>query len=257
MFPFIANKFEDIDGFINIAENILKKEENDLYAFALLASIIIKRHSEVSRILKKDIVVKRIVDLLLHKLEISDKNIDRITYIKTIDNLNLFYNQSVKKIFLSIATNRSLDSGVRVAAVQALTGITDEIIKNRFLEILKNESEDIIIRYAAFKSVVMSRPTVKQWNIIHSVNDTEIGNYIKTFIRNLKKSSNPNRNIILTNNTQLFEDSLLHSLKMSQNMEYTYHRVTIETDVIYQKGSIIPTLLNFNVWIPDRGKFIE
>ncbi len=257
MFP-LANKFEDIDGFINNIENILKKEEKilDLHAFALSASFIIKKHWEMNRIPKEDILIKRIVDLLLNKLEISDKNIDRITYIKTIDNLNLFYNESVKKIFLSITTNRSLDSVVRIAATQALTGITDEIIKNRFLEILKNESEHIIIRYAAFKSVVMSRPTVKQWNIIHSVNDAEISNYIKTFIRNLKKSSNPNRNIILTNMTQLFEDPLLYSLKMSQNIEFTYQRATLETDVIYEKDSIIPTLLNFNVWIPDRGKFI-
>jgi hypothetical protein len=256
LFPLIAKKFEDIDGFINITENILKKEENDLYAFALSASFIIKKYWEVNRIPKKDIVVKRIVDLLLDKLEISDKNIDRITYIKTIDNLKLFYNQSVKKVFLSIATNRSLNSGVRVAAIQSLTGITDEITKDRILQVLKNESEDIIIRYAAFKSVVMSRPTVKQWNIIHSVNDSEIGNYIKTFIRNLKKSTNPNRNIILNNMTQLFEDPLLFSLKVSQNIEFTFQKATFETDMIYEKGSIIPTLLNFNVWIPDRGEFI-
>ncbi len=255
MFPFIGKKCEYIDGYINNIVNNLKKEENDP-EYAFWASFIIKKHCEVNRILKEDIIVKRIVDLLLHKLEISDKNIDKITYIKTIDNLNHFYNQSVKKIFLSITTNRSLDLGVRVAAVQALTGITDEIIKDCFLKILKNESQDIIIRFAAFKSVVMTRPTVKQWNIIHSVNDAEIGNYIKTFIRNLKKSSNPNRKIILTNMTQLFEDPLLHSLKINQNIEFTYQRATFETDVIYRKGSIIPTLLNFNVWIRDRGKFI-
>lgn len=86
-----------------------------------------------------------------------------------------------------------------------MTGITDEIIKDRLLQILKDKTEDIIVCYAAFKSVVMSRPIPKQWDIIHSVDDAKIRNFIKTFIRNVKKFSNLDRNMILANMTQQFE----------------------------------------------------
>jgi hypothetical protein len=51
----------------------------------------------------------------------------------------------------------------------------------------------------------MSRPTPKQWDIIHSVDDAKIRNFIKTFIRNVKKFSNLDRNMILANMTQQFE----------------------------------------------------
>jgi len=257
LFSFIVNKLEQIDGFIDVAEKVLKKEANYLYSQALIDSFFIKKHREVRIIWEEDIVISRIVDLLLNKLENCDKNIEKLTYLKAIDNLSPICSKSVKKHFLRMATNISLDSGVRVAVVQALTGVTDEIIKDRLLEILKDVTEDIIVRYAAFKSVVLSRPTAKQWDIIHFVDDAEIGNFIKTFTRNVKRSSNPNRNKILTNFTHQFEDILLHSFQMNQNIEFTYQRATLEIDMIYQKGSIIPALLVYNVWIPDEGKFIQ
>lgn len=257
MFLFIAKKLEQIGKFIDITENMLKNEANYLYSLALDASFVIKKHREVRIIREEDIVISRIVDLLLNKLENCNKNIEKLTYLKAIDNLTPISNKSIKKHFLRMATNISLDSGVRVAVIQALTGITDEIIKDRLLEILKDVTQDIIVRYAAFRSIVMSRPTAKQWDIIHFLDDAEIGNFIKTFTRNVKKSSNPNRNKILTNFTHQFEDIPLHSFRMNQNIEFTHQRATLEIDTIYQKGSIIPALLVFNVWIPDEGKFME
>jgi hypothetical protein len=204
-------------------------------------------------------VLKSILDRLRYNLEHTEKSFEKISYIKFMGNLiprNCLFQESNKQIFLNMATNKSLDTGVRLAAVQVLNGMTDEIIKDRLLDILKQKNEDIDIRYAAYKSVVMSGPTAKQWNIIHSVNDPEIGNYIKTHIRNLRKSSNHNRKKILTTNTLEFENPPSYSSGMNQNIEFSYRGATIETDVIYSKGSMIPSLLNFNVWIPDKGKKI-
>jgi len=153
-----------------------------------------------------------------------------------------------------MATNKSLDTGVRLAAVQVLDGMKDEIIKDRLLDTLKQKNEDIAIRYAAYKSVVMSGPTAKQWNIIHSVNDPEIGNYIKSHITNLKKSSNPNRRKILDQNAPEFEEPSFNSFGITRNIEFSYRGATIEADVIHPKGSTVPSLFNFNVWIPVYGK---
>jgi hypothetical protein len=110
---------------------------------------------------------------------------------------------------------------------------------------------------SAYKSVVMSSPTAQQWETIRSVNDAKIANYIKTHIRNLKNSLNPNRRKILDQNAGEFEEPSfdLNFFGVTRNMEFPYRGATIEADVIHPKGSTVPSLLNFNVWLPVYGKF--
>jgi hypothetical protein len=252
LFSLIALKSKPSEQTINSLVPLLESKEVSR-PLILGISLLIKSYCEKNSDCEKSTVIKRSVDAILQKLQHYDCNLERITSIKAIDNINPKSDESVKKNMMTIATNKSSDAGVRVAAIQALTGMTDNSIKDQLLEILREESEDVDVRVAAYKSVVTSSPTAQQWETIRSVNDAKIANYIKTHISNLKKSSNPNRRKILDQNAPEFEEPPFNSLAITRNMEFSYRGTTIETDVIHPKDSPVPSLLNFNVWLPVYG----
>jgi hypothetical protein len=253
LFSLIALKSKPSEQTINVLVPLLESKEVSR-PLILGISLLIKSYCEKNSDCEKSAVIKRSINAILQKLQHSDCNLERITSIKAIDNINPKSDESIKNIMMTIATNKSSDAGVRVAAIQALTGMTDNSIKDQLLEILREESEDVDVRVAAYKSVVMSSPTAQQWETIRSVNDAKIANYIKTHIRNLKKSSNPNRRKILDQNALEFEEPSFNSFGITRNMEFSYRGATIEADVIHPKGSVVPSLLNLNVWLPVHGK---
>ena len=196
--------------------------------------------------------VKKTVNALVNKVKTTDSNLQRIAAIKALDNIRPKTDDNVKTSLLDLAQKSDADSGVRIAAIQALQRIADDNIRQKLIEILLKDNEPTEVRITAYRSAVLSGATAQQLETIKSENDPQIQNYIRTHIKSLKKS--PNRSRVLPENAPVFEEPKNTGLGVTRNIQWPIKNVTLEMNVIHPKGSIVPNLYTFEVWFPVGGK---
>jgi len=254
LFSLISLRAKPTEQTINALIPLLESKET-ARPLLLGISLMIQKFCEKNNECEKIPAVKRSIDALLNKLQNSDCNLEKITSIKAIDNIGPKSDESVKKSLIDSVINKKSDSGVRVAAIQALTRMSDENIRKNLMDVLKDDSDEVDVRISAYKSVVTSGATPEQWEEIQSIKDAKIETYVRTHVSNLKKSQNPNRLKILPPNAPDFQQPTGSSFGITRNLEFSYKGATIEADFIHPKGSHIPQLLTLNVWLPVHGIF--
>jgi len=210
--------------------------------------------------------VKQAIEALIERITNSQNPIDRIAYIKAIDNINPVENEKAKQKLQEIASNSRNKAGVRVAAINALHSMIDYNSRQQLLAIFKDQSEQNEIRIAAYKTIVMSgsdSQTLEQIKQqINSESNGDIRHYVRSHQKNLRDSSDPHKRDVLPSNAPHFSEPS-YDWRKSRNYEVSYLSeainlgATLETDVIFPKNSQIPRSLTFNVSIPAFGKELQ
>ena len=216
----------------------------------LSTSLMIRNYCKKTEECLKSPAVKKAIEALLKKLEETDCNLEKITAIKALDNIRPKLDESVKNQLLQWAQNSGADSGIRVAAIQALQRLADDSVRQKLNEILLKDNEPTEVRITAYRAVVLSGATPQQLETIKSVSDSQIQNYIRSHIKNLKKSS---RNSLLPTNAPDFEEPKNTGLGVTRNSGLSYKNISMEVDIIHPKGSLIPSLYTFGIWFPVGG----
>jgi len=216
-------------------------------------SLMVRNYCKKSDSCETAPAVKKIIDTLVKKLRESDCEIERTTIVKALDNIRSA-GQPAKEALLEKATKSDEDSGVRVAAIQALQRTGDDTVRQKLVELVLKDSEPNEVRTTAFRAVVLSgAATQDQWDAINTVSDPLIQNYVRTHVKALRQSTNANRKKLAEKATNIPEPKS-SGFGVSRNVEWSYRGLTIETDVVHPKGSLVPSLYTFGVIYPMGDK---
>ncbi|CAG2104315.1 unnamed protein product [Medioppia subpectinata] len=198
---------------------------------------------------------KKVGQTLLKKLKESDCDIERITTIKAIDTIGCGC-PAQKDALLEWAQKSDADTGVRIAAIQALQRVADDTIRQKLLEVLQKDSEPNEVRAVAYRAIVLSGASQEQFDAINTVSDAQMQNYIRTHVRNLRQSSSANRRKLVAQAANIAEPKNT-GFGITRNVEWGYRGVSLESDVVHPKGSMIPSLYTFGAYYPMGEKDIQ
>ncbi|CAL1271060.1 unnamed protein product [Larinioides sclopetarius] len=256
-------------------------------SFALISKPTQETATAIIPLLKKDysIPIMLGVSAMIYKLCNSEKcaAIDSIDEIISIFNQNLGQNCSseeddkilaalkafgnmgyhgkARENIIACVKDSSKSNRLRLAAIDAFRRINHKR-PDEFLELYSNKDEDPEIRISAFASAI-KQADHKQFQKIkeasESETDEQVSGYVHTFMRNLVKTSSPEKQKI----RKLYEKVEIRPPKVnywehSKNIEVSGFSESlnigggIETDIIHSSGSKIPrslyTRLNVDIF---------
>ena len=227
----------------------LIQQDHSYRSLSLGVSLMVRNFCKKNENCLQIPAVKKTVTALIDKLEKTDCNLERITAIKALDNIKAKNDESVKTTLLTWAQKSDADEGVRIAAIQAAQRLADDAVRQKLIDILLKHSEPTEVRVAAFRAVVLSGATAQQLDQIRNGVDPQLKSYIQSYIQNVRK----NRPTLLPNDAPDFGESATLNLGVTRNVQMSYKGATIESDVVYPKGSLIPSVYTFGVWFPVGG----
>ncbi|GBM04804.1 Vitellogenin [Araneus ventricosus] len=174
---------------------------------------------------------------------------------------NMGYHGKARENIIACVKDSSKSSRLRLSAVDAFRRINNKR-PDELIEIYSNRDEDYEVRIAAFASAI-KHADHEQFRKIkeaaESETDEQVSGYVYTFMRNLNKTSSPEKQKI----RKLYEKLEIRPPKVnywenSKNIEVSGFSESlnigggIETDIIHSSGSKIPrsvyTRLNVDIF---------
>jgi len=242
-------------------------EQNDIPRQGLLGISALIKNSWTFNGYQKTPEIRDAIRAIGKYMTKNIKNSDRvIVALKALQNIQSI--DDVLEDVLSLASDKSQKTSVRVAAIESLRGVALPEVRSKVMEIFEKSIETAEVRIAAYKLVIerADKHLVQRIiSILKTEENKQVGAFIVSHLKNLEESSSPRLQAVreIIKDERIPVDRFPQDIrKYSRNFELSRYieKLSVggifESDLIYDR-SFAPRSFKVNMTLPVQDDEIN